>query len=209
MAAYEHARCCRRGRRVTMAPPCDLVASREQISERVALLAGEIGRAYRDLNPVFVGVLPGSILFLADLVRAVGVPADVDFVSLRPYSVEGRVALTLDSAIPLAGRDVILVHDVVDTGLTLRTLQRMIALQRPASIENCTFVDKEHRRIVDVPIRYRAYTAGDELVLGYGIGWRGRFANAAGLWGVTDVGALVDDPAAFDAEIYGSKPRTQ
>lgn len=192
-----------------MAPPCDLVASREQITERVKELAEEIAGAYRDSRPVFVGVLPGSVVFLADLVRAVGIPADVDFVGLRPYSIEGRVALTLDSAMPLEGRDVVLVHDVVDTGLTLRTLQRMIAIQRPASIENCTFVDKEHRRIVDVPIRYRAYMAGDELVLGYGIGWHGRFANAADLWGVTDVAALIADPAGFDAVIYGSKAQPQ
>jgi hypoxanthine phosphoribosyltransferase len=192
-----------------MAPPCDLVASREQINDRVAHLGKQIADAYSGTTPVFIGVLPGSIVFLADLVRLSGIAADIDFVGLRPYSVEGRVALTLDSAIPLQGRDIILVLDVVDTGLTLRTLQRMIAVQRPASIESCTFVDKEHRRIVDVPVRYRAYAAGDELVLGYGIDWHGRFANAPDLWSVTDVGALIDDPGTFDNAIYGSKARGQ
>lgn len=191
------------GGRLEMSTPCELVATRDDIADRVKVLAADIASTYADKRPVLIGVLPGAIVFLADLVRALHIDTDIDFLGLRPYSLEGRVSLSLDTASPLTGRDVILVHDVVDTGLTLRTLQRNVAQRQPASLESCVFVNKEHRRIVDVPIRYSAYSAADELVVGYGIGWQGRFANAPDLWAVTDVQTLLNDPVGLDTVIYG------
>lgn len=203
MDSFEHRSVGRWGGRIEMSTPCELVATRDDIADRVKVLAADIASTYADKRPVLIGVLPGAIVFLADLARALHIDTDIDFLGLRPYSIEGRVSLNLDTANPLTGRDVILVHDVVDTGLTLRTLQRAVAQREPASLESCVFVNKERRRIVEVPIRYSAYSAADELVVGYGIGWQGRFANAPDLWAVTDVETLLNDPAGLDAAIYG------
>ena len=157
----------------------DVYLQREEIAARVAGLGAEIAGDYAGRNPLFVAPLKSSVVFLADLTRAVPIPHTLDVVELAPYS-EGRdggVRLLKDVDVPLAGRDVIVVGDVVDTGLTLHFLCRTLALREPASLAAVTLLDRPYRRLVeDIPLRYVGFTVPDELFAGYGLGlderWR-------------------------------------
>jgi hypoxanthine phosphoribosyltransferase len=152
---------------------------RDAIADRVRELGAEIGRDYDSLDPILIAPLKSSVVFLADLTRAIPVPHTLDVVELAPYT-EGRdggVRLLKDVDVPLAGRDVIVVEDVVDTGLTLRFLCRTLALRDPASLQAVTLLDRPYRRLVDdIPLRYVGFTVPDELFAGYGLGlderWR-------------------------------------
>jgi len=152
---------------------------REQIAARVAELGAEIACDYEGRDPLLVAPLKSSVVFLADLTRAVPIPHALDVIELAPYSEgrDGAVRLLKDVDVPLAGRDVILVEDVVDTGLTLHFLCRTLALREPASLAAVTLLDRPYRRLVeDVPLRYVGFTVPDELFAGYGLGlderWR-------------------------------------
>jgi hypoxanthine phosphoribosyltransferase len=152
---------------------------REEIAARVAELGAEIAGAYEGRNPLLIAPLKSSVVFLADLTRAIPIPHTLDVVELAPYT-EGRdggVRLLKDVDVPLAGREVIVVEDVVDTGLTLHFLCRTLALRDPASLAAVTLLDRPHRRLVDdIPLRYVGFTVPDELFAGYGLGlderWR-------------------------------------
>jgi hypoxanthine phosphoribosyltransferase len=153
--------------------------TRAEIAARVAELGAEIARDYHDLDPLLVAPLKSSVVFLADLTRAVPVPHTLDLVELAPYA-EGRdggVRLLKDVDVPIEGRHVIIVEDVVDTGLTLNFLCRTLALRSPASLGAVTLLDRPYRRLVDeIPLRYVGFTVPDELFAGYGLGlderWR-------------------------------------
>jgi hypoxanthine phosphoribosyltransferase len=152
---------------------------REQIAARVGELGAELARDYEGRDPLLVAPLKSSVVFLADLTRAVPIPHTLDVVELAPYSEgsDGGVRLLKDVDVPLAGRDVILVEDVVDTGLTLHFLCRTLALREPASLAAVTLLDRPYRRLVeDVPLRYIGFSVPDELFAGYGLGlderWR-------------------------------------
>jgi hypoxanthine phosphoribosyltransferase len=179
------------------------VVSEEELRARTQQLGAEISEAYRDRRPVLVGILIGSVPFLADLVRFVETDIDVDFLALSRFGEGGRVRIALDTQVSLTGRDVILVANVVDTGLTLTTLRRMLEARSPASLATVALVDKTTRRIVDVPIEYRGFEAGDEYLLGYGFDWRGRFRNLKSIWAVLDLAALAEDPDLPARELYG------
>ena len=152
---------------------------REEIAARVGELGAEITRDYAGRDPLLVAPLKSSVVFLADLTRALPIPHTLDVVELAPYS-EGRdggVRLLKDVDVPLEGRDVIVVEDVVDTGLTLRFLCRTLALRNPAGLAAVTLLDRPYRRLVeDIPLRYVGFTVPDELFAGYGLGlderWR-------------------------------------
>jgi hypoxanthine phosphoribosyltransferase len=153
--------------------------TRAEIAARVEELGAEIARDYRDLDPLLVAPLKSSVVFLADLTRAVPVPHTLDLVELAPYA-EGRdggVRLLKDVDVPIEDRHVIIVEDVVDTGLTLHFLCRTLALRSPASLGAVTLLDRPYRRLVDeIPLRYVGFTVPDELFAGYGLGlderWR-------------------------------------
>jgi hypoxanthine phosphoribosyltransferase len=153
--------------------------TRAEIAARVEELGAEIARDYRDLDPLLVAPLKSSVVFLADLTRAVPVPHTLDLVELAPYA-EGRdggVRLLKDVDVPIEDRHVIIVEDVVDTGLTLHFLCRTLALRNPASLGAVTLLDRPYRRLVDeIPLRYVGFTVPDELFAGYGLGlderWR-------------------------------------
>ncbi len=106
------------------------------------------------------------------------------------------MGIAVDSATSLAGRHVLLVEDIVDTGLTLSYLLGLLQTRDPASLATVTLLDKRTRRIVDVPLRYRGFEVGDEFLLGYGLDWEGRYRNLAGLWAVLDLAAFRLDPEA-------------
>jgi hypoxanthine phosphoribosyltransferase len=153
--------------------------SRDEIAARVAELGAEIARDYAGLEPLVIAPLKSSVVFLADLTRALPIPHALDVVELVPYagSSDGGVRLLKDVDSPLDGRHVIIVEDVVDTGLTLHFLCRTLSLRSPASMAAVTLLDRPYRRLVDeIPLRYVGFVVPDELFAGYGLGlderWR-------------------------------------
>jgi hypoxanthine phosphoribosyltransferase len=161
-------------------PIGDVYLARDEIAARVA----ELGREIRDYcsgrDPVLVAPLKSSAVFLVDLSRAIGVHHEIEVIELSPYGgrdAGGAVRLLKDLDRPVAGRDVIVVEDVVDTGLTLGYLVRTLSLREPASLAAVTLLDRPHRRLVDdVPLEWIGFTVPDELFAGYGLGlderWR-------------------------------------
>jgi hypoxanthine phosphoribosyltransferase len=151
-----------------------------RIRGRVAELAREITRDYAGRPLVLVGVLKGALVFLADLMRDVDLPLSLDFVGLSSYvgrETSGEIRLTSDLGRPIAGMHVLLVEDIVDTGLTMRWLVDHLAARGPASIAICALLEKPARHRVAVPVRYRGFEIADEFVVGYGLDWDGRLRN--------------------------------
>lgn len=124
-------------------------------------------------------MLKGGLFFLADLCRAIDLPIQIDFMAVSPYSVGagGTVRVTKDLADDIGGVNVLLVEDVVDTGLTVNYVLSLLRAHGPARLEVCTLLDKAHRRIADVPIAYRGFTLPDNFVIGYGLDLDGRYRN--------------------------------
>ncbi len=178
------------------------VVDRATLAARVDELAVRIAADYEGREPVLLGVLKGAVPFLADLSRRLGPRVDIDFLGLTRFGVEGRVGIAMDSATNLAGRDVLLVEDIVDTGLTLSFLRGLLETRGPASLATVTLLDKGTRRIVDVPLEYRGFEVGDEFLLGYGLDWDGRFRNLPSLWAVLDLAEYQDDPARLAARVF-------
>ena len=153
--------------------------TRTEIAARVAELGNEIATDYDGLDPLLIAPLKSSVVFLADLTRALRIPHTLDVIELAPYTggQEGGVRLLKDVDTPLEGRHVLLVEDVVDTGLTLHFLCRTLLLRNPASLAAVTLLDRPYRRLVDqLPVRFIGFTVPDELFAGYGLGlderWR-------------------------------------
>ncbi len=160
-------------------PIGEVYLTRDEISRRVGELGAELADAYDGCEPLLVAPLKSSTVFLADLSRALPIPHGVDFLELAPYSggVAGAVRLLKDLDTPVVGRHVLVVEDVVDTGLTLNFLARTLSLRSPASLSAVTLLDRPYRRLVDdVPLDYVGFTVPDELFAGYGLGlderWR-------------------------------------
>jgi hypoxanthine phosphoribosyltransferase len=157
----------------------DVYLMRDRIAARVGELGAEIARDYAGLDPLLVAPLKSSIVFLADLTRAIPIPHALDVVELAPYNGDpaGGIRMLKDVDAPIEGRHVLIVEDVVDTGLTLHFLVRTLNLQEPASLHAVTLLDRPYRRLVDdIPLRYTGFTVPDELFAGYGLGlderWR-------------------------------------
>jgi len=154
--------------------------SREDIARRVAELALEISRDYAGRDLVLVGVLKGAFIFLADLVRALTFPVELDFVRLRSYgggtSPTGEVQITKDVELPLKDRHVLIVEDIVDIGFTLNFLRQHLATHRPRSLKTCVLIDKKERREVEVPLDYVGFVVEKGFLVGYGLdcGEKGR-----------------------------------
>ena len=164
--------------------------TRDEIARRVAALGEEIGEAYAGLDPLLIAPLKSSVVFLADLTRALRIPHTLDVIELAPYTggQNGGVRLLKDVDAPLAGRHVLLVEDVVDTGLTLHFLCRTLALRDPASLAAVTLLDRPVRRLVDeLPLRFVGFTVPDELFAGYGLGLEERWRALPDLHVVSSV----------------------
>jgi hypoxanthine phosphoribosyltransferase len=149
------------------------LVAREEIQRRVAELGAELSRDYAGRRPVFIGVLKGAAIFLADLVRAVDIDVEMDYLSLSSYGMgttsRGKVHLVHDLRDNIEGRDVLLVEGVVDTGRSVRFLLDLLAERRPKSLKVCALLDKVPCRKVPVPIDYCGFRIGDEFVIGYGL----------------------------------------
>ena len=178
------------------------------LAATVVRLAGEIDRDHPD-GVLLIGVLKGSLFFLADLVRALTVPAEVEFMAishLTPGS--GRVRITKDLDVDIAGRDVVVVEDIVDTGLTLSYLLGQLNARSPARLTVCALLDRTRRRIVPLPTRYSGLVIDDEFVLGYGLDYGERYRNVSGL-AVGDLRVLERDPDAYVSNFYGRTDRAR
>jgi len=147
--------------------------SREAIARRVAELAAQISRDYAERDLVVVGVLKGAFIFLADLVRALPFPVEVDFVRLKSYGAgttsSGKIHITKDVEDPLKDRDVLIVEDIVDLGLTLDFLRQHLLTHQPRSLKICCLIDKRERRRVEVPLDYTGFVVEKGFLVGYGL----------------------------------------
>jgi hypoxanthine phosphoribosyltransferase len=178
------------------------VIDAETLQRRVSELGAEISADYEGRDPVLLGVLKGAVPFLADLSRHLPERVEIDFLSLTRFGDQGRVGISVDSGTSLAGRDVLLVEDIVDTGLTLSYMLGLLETRRPATLATVTLLDKRKRRIVDVPLEYRGFEVGDEFLIGYGLDWEGRYRNVPSLWAVLDLATFREDPERFAHEAF-------
>lgn len=153
----------------------------DQIQQRVAELGRAITEDFAGRNPLLLGVLKGVVFFMADLLRAIRIPVEVDFLAVASYSVEtrsrGRVRLVKDLEADITGRHVLFVEDVIDTGLTLNYLLGTLRARQPASLEVCVLFDKPKKRLIDIPIRYKGFNLPDQFVVGYGLDHHERYRN--------------------------------
>ena len=158
----------------------EVLLSERQLQARIAELGAAIGRDYQG-NPLkLVGVLKGSFMFMADLARAIDLPLKMDFIGTSSYQgtkTSGVVRITNDLSRPIDGEHILLVEDIVDTGLTMQYLLENLATRHPASVKVCALLEKPARAKVQVPIDYRGFSIPDEFVVGYGLDWDGRFRN--------------------------------
>ncbi len=158
-----------------------MIYSRAEIDAAVARLASDITRDYRRKNPLLLGVLKGSFIFLADLVRRLDFPLEVDFVRLSSYGggtqSSGRVKVVQGLRLPVRGRHVLVVEDIVDTGLTLAFLLDYLKKKRPASLKVCALTDKPARHQATVSIDYLGLTVPDKFIVGYGIDFDNKYRN--------------------------------
>jgi len=157
----------------------EVLISASDLERRVNELGSEISRDYEGKEPLLLGILRGVTCFMADLMRHIALPVTVDFMSISSYDGEqqGGVRILKDLEEDIAGKDVLIIEDIIDTGMTLRTLLDTLWLRRPASLKVCTLLDKPKRRIAEVPIDYRGFTVPDEFVVGYGLDFRQKFRN--------------------------------
>ncbi len=152
----------------------------EEIQARVAEVAADISAGYGGGEPLLVGVLKGSVFFLSDLFRELSIHARIDFLSITPFvpgGEPGLVRIVKDLEHSIEHRDVLLVEDIVDTGLTLRYVLRALSSRAPRSLQVCTFLDRTVRRLADVPIRYRCFEIPDRFVVGYGLDYQQEYRN--------------------------------
>lgn len=151
----------------------EILIHRSEISRRVQEIAGEISRDYAGTEILIVGVLKGSFIFMADLVRALSVPCQTDFIRAASYGASqessGNIVITKDVESSIAGRDILIVEDIVDTGLTLRHIVDALQARNPKSIRVCAFLDKRKRRKVPFEADYVGFTMDDGFIVGYGL----------------------------------------
>ncbi len=159
----------------------EILFSADQIEARVRELGAAISHDYAGRNLILAGILRGAAFFLIDLARAISIPVVVDFIAISSYGpsskASGVVRIVKDLEEEIAGKDLLVVEDIVDTGLTLGYLLRILRERGPASLNVCTLLDRTVRRIVDPPIAYRGFEVPDTFVVGYGLDAHQRYRN--------------------------------
>ncbi len=157
-----------------------ILITEKEIDERVRQLGAMISRDYEGRSPVLICVLRGSIVFICDLIRQITIPITLDFLSILGYTGNkptGIVRIVKDLDENIENKNVILVEDIIDTGLTLNYILRTLKARKPENVRVCALLDKKVRRIVDIPIDYRGFEIPDEFVIGYGMDHRQRYRN--------------------------------
>jgi len=162
-------------------PVGDVMVEADALAQRVRELGDEVSEAYRDSDLLLVGVLKGAVFFVADLMRCIDVPVEVDFMAVSSYGSatdsSGVVRILKDLDTAIEGRDVLIVEDIVDSGLTLQYLMRNLGARNPRSLEVCALLTKPSRRKVDLPIRFVGFEIPDRFAIGYGLDHAERFRN--------------------------------
>ena len=171
----------------------EILVQADELQHRIREMAGEISHDYKGRDLLLIGVLKGAVFFLADLMRQLDIPCEVDFMAVSSYGSStdssGVVRILKDLDAPLEGRNVLIVEDIVDSGLTLQYLMRTLAARNPASIEVCALLTKPERRKVETPARYVGFEIPDKFAIGYGLDYAERYRNlpyVATLTGVAD-----------------------
>jgi len=184
-----------------MTEAASVLYAREEIRRRVEELGRTITGEYVGREPVLVSVLTGGAMFLADLVRSIDLRLETHFMAISRYAgaeeSRGRVQILLDVDADLTDRDVILVEDIVDTGMTSRYLLSVLSGRQPASLEICTLLDRSVRRIVPLEPRYVGFDCPDAFVVGYGLDFMDRYRSHPDILRVDDLAALRSDPDAL------------
>jgi hypoxanthine phosphoribosyltransferase len=161
--------------------PGRVLVAEDKLAARVAELAQAIARDYARATPVLVGVLQGAVPFVADLMRRLPIDVTLDFVRASSYGAattsSGTVRLVVDLTVDIADRDVLIVDDIIDTGLTLAALKRNFQARGPRTVRTCVLLDKGGQRQVDVPIDYVGFTIPNVFVVGYGLDYDGFYRN--------------------------------
>jgi hypoxanthine phosphoribosyltransferase len=159
----------------------EILVQRDDLQHRVRELAAEVSRDYAGRSLLLVGVLKGAVFFLSDFMRHLEVPCEVDFMAVSSYGSQtdssGVVRILKDLDAPIAGRDVLIVEDIVDSGLTLSYLLRTLNARDPATLEVCALLTKPERRKVELPIRYVGFEIPNRFAIGYGLDHAERFRN--------------------------------
>ena len=155
--------------------------SEEELKTRIKELGTEIGRDYAGKKPLMIGILKGSVMFFADLLREIEGDLEIDFMAISSYGngvkSSGEVKMIKDLDHKIEGKDVIIVEDIVDSGYTMKYLTGVLSARNPASIRICTLLDKPSRRETDVRVDYKGFEVGDEFVVGYGLDYAGLYRN--------------------------------
>jgi hypoxanthine phosphoribosyltransferase len=163
-----------------MARPGRVLISEAEIRSRIAELGQELARDYARESPILVGVLQGAFLFMADLVRATPIDLTTDFIGVSSYGgsrSSGHVRILSDLSMSIEGRDVVIVEDIVDTGLTLIYLQEILRARSPKTLRTACLLSKPSRRQVDVVVEYIGFTIEDRFVVGYGLDYAEKYRN--------------------------------
>ncbi len=159
----------------------EVLVTADALQSRVAELGAQISRDYAGRSLLLVGVLKGAVFFLSDLMRFIDIPVEVDFMAVASYGSatdsSGVVRILKDLDVVIEGRDVLIVEDIVDSGLTLQYLLRNLGSRNPASLEVCALLTKPERRKVDLPTRYVGFEIADRFVIGYGLDYAERHRN--------------------------------
>lgn len=157
--------------------------SKEKLDERIKVLGAEITRDYKGKDLVVVGILKGSFIFMADLVRAIDLPLQVDFLGLSSYgdetSTSGVVKITNDLSKPIDHKHVLIVEDIIDTGLTMQYLLEFLKTRSPSSVKICALLEKPDNAKTKIDIAYKGFTIPNEFVVGYGLDYAGLYRNLA------------------------------
>jgi hypoxanthine phosphoribosyltransferase len=159
----------------------EILVQPDELQHRIRELGAEISRDYAGRDLLLIGVLKGAVFFLADLMRRIEVPCEVDFMAVSSYGSStdssGVVRILKDLDAPLEGRDVLIVEDIVDSGLTLQYLMRTLQTRGPASLAVCALLTKPERRKAEVPARYVGFEIPDKFAIGYGLDYAERYRN--------------------------------
>jgi hypoxanthine phosphoribosyltransferase len=158
-----------------------VLIAEERIQNRIKKLGAQVSKDYGGMDPVLVSILKGSFLLLSDLIRAMDIPHEVDFMAVSSYGncqdSTGVVRLLQDLSTNIHGRHVLVVEDIVDTGLTWQYIRANLLTRRPASLKILTLLDKKERRLVEVPLDYVGFVIPDQFVIGYGLDYEGKMRN--------------------------------
>ncbi|MCP4633973.1 MAG: hypoxanthine phosphoribosyltransferase [candidate division Zixibacteria bacterium] len=159
----------------------EILIDEKQIQKRVIELATQINADYQNKNPILVGVLKGSFVFLADLVRKLNIPHQIDFLGVASYDGDvqssGVVRLIADLSVNIESRHVIIVEDIIDTGITTDYIVKNLSTRNPASLEFVVLLDKKECRKVDIPVKYTGFEIPDQFVVGYGLDYNQQYRN--------------------------------